>query len=168
MANRQLFHSFQEILSEDMNNFRNSIEKTLFELFLGRALPSIPSFISSSMNPSVSGNIVTINAGIGFQNIPQTDGSTNIRVISLESSHEIEFTDLPTGNNTRVDLIQIRSQIEENLPEERSFNVAGAIQQRDTVTTNKWSSEINIRRGVTPDANGEYSASLGVCSDCCG
>ena len=91
MANRQLFHPFQEILSEDMNNFRNSIEKTLFELFLGRALPVIPSFISSSMKPSINGNSVTIQKGLGFQRLPQTDGSTNIRVISLENDQSIDF-----------------------------------------------------------------------------
>ena len=71
------------------------------------------------------------------------------------------LTVLPTGNDTRQDLIEIRSDIVNETSKQRSFSISGAVQERSTVTENKWSSEIQVIRNVTPDSNGEYSASLG-------
>ena len=163
---RQQFHSFQEILSEDMNNFRNATEKAIFELFLGNSIPNFPSFIASSMRPVVTGNTVTLSQGIGFQQIPQTDGSTSVRVIKLSGNLEIEFTDLPTGQDTRTDLIEIKSVVADTLTENRNFTVQGVVQERPTIIQNDWSYQVNTKKGVTLDADGNYAGSEGFVPVC--
>ena len=157
---RQLFYQREEIIAEDFNQLRNSTEKSVFESFLGKALPKIPAFISRGFKVSINGNNVNIEPGIGFQRIAQTDGSTSVRPIVLEATHEISIN-LPSVGVTRTDLIECQSNIVNDPPESRRFKSGPVVVDRQTIISNKWSNSIRIRENVSADSQGNYTPSIG-------
>ena len=158
---RTLVYPLQEILSKDINNLRNTADKTLLDVVLGNALPRLPAFIGGSFRVSISGSNVIVSPGICFQNIPQTDGSANTRIIHLEIAESLAINLPGTSGITKRDLVECRSIIE-NLPEEsRKYDQAGTVVRRNTVTMNKWSAEVRIKENVVADAQGNYQPSLG-------
>ena len=162
MANRQQVHAFMEILAGDINNVHKGIEKVLLETFLGNALPKLPAFVGNGFRPEIAGNTVTIAPGIAFQQLTEdpVDGSSRVRIAHLINQSVMNFN-LPNGNNKKVDLIECRSIVQDDPAQSRRFDVAGAVVERDVVTSTRWSSEVQVKENVAPDANGNYQPSIG-------
>ena len=154
---RRLFKAKQEILAKDFNALRNTMEKILFEQFLGKSIPRLPAFIANSMTPTEVGNTVVVESGIAFQRILQSDGSTEVRLINLEADETVNFN-LPSGNDERYDLVECRSAIVDETTENRRFKEGVNIEDRSTLISNKWSAEVQVQRGVSSN---NYSASIG-------
>ena len=156
---RQLVYAHEEILAKDINNFRNSMEKTLFESFIGNALPSLPAFIGRSFLASIDGTDIEIKKGIGFQEVAQSDDSTDVRLIKLDADHTMT-PNLPASGD-KVDLIECKSTLADQPTEKRTYISGSNPVERPTVTMNKWASEIRIKENVTPDSEGVYTPSIG-------
>ena len=157
---RRLFYPKQEILSKDFNQLRNTMEKAIFETFLGKAIPVLPAFIGNSMKPEQSGNSINLNPGIGFQRLAQSDGSTDVRLIILNAVHAVNFN-LPSGSTVKTDMIECRSIIVNQASEDRRYKRGDAIVDESTVVSNQWSSEFRVVENVSQDANGNYNPSIG-------
>ena len=157
---RRLFYPKEEILSKDFNALRNDYEKLLLERFLSKAIPRIPAFIGGGFKPSLAGNQVNVAPGIGIQRIAQNDGSSEIRLIALDTEQTMSFSVANPGLE-KVDLIQARSVITPDPTEDRTFKVGAGEEERATTISNRWSAEVAVKAGVVPDAQGNYRADSG-------
>lgn len=144
---RSLFYPHQEILADQFTRLRNSMEKVFFEQFIGNGLPQLPAFIARSFEPILLGGTVTISSGIGFQRVEQTDGSTDVRLIYLDTAENLSFTAAAPGQ-TRFDIIEARSILEPDIIAARTFKVGAGTEDRSTVVSNKWDAEIRVRQDV--------------------
>ena len=157
---RRLFYTKEELLAEDVNAIRNNYEKLVLDRFLSKAVPRIPAFIGGGFKPELDGNVVNVQPGIGLQRVPQTDGSSEIRLMALDAEQEMTFV-LPAAGQTKKDLIQARSVLVNEPNANRNFKVGASIVERSTVISQTWSAEVAVKAGVSPDAQGNYNADAG-------
>ena len=157
---RRLFYTKEELLAEDVNAIRNNYEKLILDRFLSKAVPRIPAFIGGGFKPELDGNVVNVQPGIGLQRVAQTDGSSDIRLMALDAEEEMTFV-LPAAGQTKKDLIQARSVLVNEPNANRNFKVGASIVERSTVISQKWSAEVAVKAGVSPDAQGNYNADDG-------
>ena len=158
---RQLVSPLMEILAKDINAFRKTADKTLLDVFLGNSLPRLPAFIGGSFRATISGANIDVENGICFQEIPQTDGSSNLRIAHLEDDQTLTINLPPNAGTTKKDLIECRSIIEDLPEESRKFNEVAGVTSKNTVVQNKWSAEVRVRENVVANATGGYDAAEG-------
>ena len=163
---RRQFYPKQEILSKDFNQLRNSMEVALWERFIGKSIPKLPAFVGSGFEPKINGNTIQLSPGIGFQFVAQTDGSTNVRVISLSSQMDVAIA-LPAAGVTEIDLIEVKSILQNQPTELRTFKVgAGSFEDRATAISNQWGAQVQILANVTVGVDGHYDPSNGFVAIC--
>lgn len=148
---RQNFTEGQEIVTQDLNAISQGLEETLLDNVIWPLIAAAAGFFGNGFYVTYDSSTgVTVSEGWGIQrDANQSDPEPMTRILVNDDDSTIYAIETPDATNDRIDIVQVKWEIENGATGTREFKAAGGSVGDATAQLRKdWSADIQIKTGT--------------------